>query len=56
MKAKLKQNEAEIPFDPVLFVATVPTRKPTAKDMADVKEHKNDPIEPDEFDSAEDML
>ena len=56
MKAKLKKSEAEVPFDPVLFAATVPARKPTAKDLADVQAHKNDPIEPEEFDSAEDML
>ncbi len=56
MKAKVKKNNVEIPFDPVLFAATVPARKPTPKDLADVKEHKNDAIEPEEFDSAEDML
>jgi hypothetical protein len=56
MKAKVKKNDVEVPFDPVLFAATVPARKPTAKDLADVEEHKNDPIEPEEFGSAEDML
>ena len=56
MKAKLKKSEAEVPFDPVLFAAPVPARKPTAKDLADVGAHKNDPIEPEDFDSAEDML
>jgi len=52
----LKKSDVEVPFDPVLFAATVPARKPTAKDLADTEEHKNDPIEPEEFDSAEDML
>ena len=37
MKAKVKKNDLEIPFDPVLFAATVPARKPTPKDLADVK-------------------
>jgi hypothetical protein len=56
VKAKVKKNDVEIPFDPVLFAATVPARKPTPKDLADVGEHKNDPIEPEEFDSPVDML
>ena len=56
MKANEKKNELEVSFDPVLFAATVPARKPTVKDLADVEEHKNDAIEPEEFDSAEDMV
>ena len=56
MKVKVKKNDVEFPFDPVLFAATVPARKPTSKDLADVEEHKDDPIEPEEFDSAQDML
>jgi hypothetical protein len=56
MKAKVKKKDVEVPFDPVLFAATAPARKPTPKDLADVEEHKNDAIEPDEFDSAEDMV
>jgi hypothetical protein len=56
MKAKVKKSDVEVPFDPVLFAATVPARKPTPKDLADVEEHKNDAIEPEEFDSAEDMV
>jgi len=56
MKVKVKKNDVELPFDPVLFAATVPARKPTSKDLADVEEHKDDPIEPEEFDSAQDML
>jgi hypothetical protein len=56
MKARVKKNDVEIPFDPVLFTATVPTRMATPKDLADVEEHKEDIIEPEEFGSAEDML
>jgi hypothetical protein len=56
MKAKTKKTKAEVPFDPVLFAATVPGRKPTAKDLADAKEHKDDSIEPQQYDSMEDMV
>ena len=56
MKAKTKKTKAEVPFDPVLFAATVPGRKPTAKDLADAKERKDDQIEPQQYDSMEDMV
>jgi len=56
MKVKVKKNDVEVPFDCVLFAATVPARKPTSKDLTDVEEHKNDAIEPEEFGSAEDMV
>ena len=56
MKARAKENNVEVPFDPVLFAVTVPTRSATPKDLADVEEHKNDTIEPEEFGSAEDMI
>ena len=56
MKAKEKKTKAEIPFDPVLFAATVPSRRPTAKDIADSKEHDEDAIEPQEYDSMDDMV
>ena len=45
-----------MPFDPVLFAATVPSRKPTAKDIKDIKEHENDPIEPKEYDGMDEMV
>jgi hypothetical protein len=45
-----------LPFDPVLFAATVPSRKPTAKDIADTKEHKDDLIEPRNYESMDYML
>jgi hypothetical protein len=56
MKAKVKKNDVEVPFDGVLFAATVPARKPTSKDLTDVEVHKNDAIKPEEFGSAEDMV
>jgi len=56
MKAKTKKAKAEVPFDPVLFAATVPARKPTPKDLADARERKDDAIEPQQYDSMEDMV
>jgi hypothetical protein len=43
-------------FDPILFAASVPARKPTAKDLRDVKEHENDPIEPKDHDTMDDAV
>jgi hypothetical protein len=45
----------ESPFDPVLFAATVPSRKPTDKDKADAKERDDDAIEPKEHAKMEDI-
>jgi hypothetical protein len=56
VKVKEKMQSAEVPFDPVLFAATVPSRKPTAKDIADTKEHKDDLIEPQDYESMDDMV
>lgn len=56
MKAKAPKTKAEVRFDPVLFAATVPARKPTAKDRRDVKEHENDPIEPKKYEDPGEML
>jgi hypothetical protein len=53
VKVKEKKQHAEVPFDPVLFAATVPSRKPTAKDIADTKEHKDDLIEPQDYELEE---
>ena len=53
MKVKEKKQRAEVPFDPVLFTGTVPSRKPTAKDIADVKAHKDDLIEPQDYESMD---
>jgi len=44
-KAATKKQKAGVPFDPVLFAATVPSRKPTAKDIQDIAEHENDTVE-----------
>ena len=54
MKAKaIEQPKSGVPFDPVLFAATVPSRKPTAKDRADCAERKDDAIEPKEHASMD---
>jgi hypothetical protein len=47
-KTKETARTKEVLFDPVLFAATVPSRKPTAKDKADAKERSDDAIEPKE--------
>ena len=56
MKVKARKSKAEVPFDPVLFAATVPARKPTAKDRADCKERPDDAIEPREHETMEDLV
>jgi hypothetical protein len=56
VKTKGKKQKGEVPFDPVLFAATIPSRKPTAKDKADAKEHKDDLIEPQDYGSMDDMV
>ena len=43
--AKAKGKRQKIPFDLIFFAASVPARKPTGKDLKDVKEHENDLIE-----------
>jgi len=55
MKVKEKKTKAEVPFDPVLFAASVPSRKPTAKDIEDSKERGDDAVEPQEYESMDDM-
>ena len=54
-KAKVKSAKG-VPLDPVLFAATVPSRKSTAKDIQDIKEHENDPIEPEESEAMSEMV
>jgi hypothetical protein len=58
VKAETKKvpSNVEVPFDPVLFAATVPSRQPTAKDRADAKERKNDAIEPKEHAAMDKMV
>ncbi len=55
MKLKEKEARSEVPFDPVLFAALVPSRKPTAKDLADAKERPDDAIEPKDYEKMEDI-
>ncbi len=56
MKIKEKKPKSDVPFDPVLFAASVPSRRPTQKDIADSKEREDDAIEPQEYDSMEGMV
>ena len=56
MKLKEKKTKAEVPFDPVLFAASVPSRKPTAKDIEDCKEREDDAVEPQEYDSMDGIV
>jgi hypothetical protein len=56
MKTVVNAPKIEVPFDPVLFAATVPARKPTAKDKADAKERPDDAIEPKEHAKMEDIV
>jgi hypothetical protein len=56
VKVKEKKQRVEAPFDPVLFAASVPARQPTAKDIADTKAHKDDLIEPQDYESMDDMV
>ena len=57
MKVKEKKSPKEqVPFDPILFAVTVPSRKPTAKDRADAKERPDDAIEPKDHDTMEDSV
>ena len=47
MKVKEKKSAKEqVPFDPILFAVTVPSRQPSMKDRADAKERPDDAIEP----------
>jgi hypothetical protein len=56
MKAKEKKRRNEATVDPILFAATVPSRKPTAKDLADAAERPDDAIEPKKQPSMEKIL
>ena len=49
VKASVKNTKEDLPLDPVLFAATVPSRKPTPKDLADAKERPGDAIEPRDY-------
>ena len=54
--AKAKGKRKNVPFDPIFFAASVPARKPTAKDLKDVEEHENDPVEPKDHDTMDDTV
>ncbi len=57
MKVKEKKsNKGQVPFDPILFAVTVPSRKPTPKDRADAKERADDAIEPEDHKTMDDMV
>lgn len=56
MKLKEPKAKTGAPFDPVLFAATVPSRKPTTKDIQDTKKHEDDLIEPKEYTDTDQML
>jgi hypothetical protein len=56
MKIKEPKADARVPFDSVLFAATVPSRKPTAKDRQDTKDHESDLIEPKEYTDTDELL
>jgi len=57
MKAKEKKSaKVEVPFDPILFAVSVPSRSPTAKDVADAKEGLDDAVEPKDHATMQDMV
>ena len=56
MKLKAKKANTQVPLDPVLLAATVPSRKPTPKDLADCKEQPDDAIEPKDHETMVDMV
>jgi hypothetical protein len=59
LKMKLKEKKRrkdETPFDPVLFAATVPSRKPSDKDRADATEEPEDAIEPKDYPTMDSMV
>ena len=56
MKTKEKKAKREAAIDPVLFAATVPSRKPATKDLADAKERPDDAIEPKKHESMDKMV
>jgi hypothetical protein len=51
-----EEMKLETPIDPVLFAASVPSHKPTAKDIADAKERPDDAIEPRKYASMDKMV
>ena len=56
MKLREKKAKRESNFDPVLFAATVPSRKPTSKDTADSKDRPYDAVEPKDHETMDDLV
>ena len=56
MTAKTKKVKTKVRFDPVLFAATVPGRKPTPKDLADSIKHEDDAVDPRQYDSMQGIV
>ena len=56
MKVKTPKVKTDVPLEPVLLAATVPSRKPTAQDLADAKERSDDAIEPRDYESMDDAV
>ena len=57
MKVKEKKStKDQVPFDPILFAVTVPSRQPTLKDRADAKERPDDAIEPKDHATLDAMV
>jgi hypothetical protein len=54
MRVKEKKSaKDQVPFDPILFAVTVPSRQPTAQDLKDAKERVDDAIEPKDHETME---
>ena len=57
MKVKEKKSAKEqVPFDPILFAVSVPSRRPTEQDRADAKERADDAVEPKDHRTMEDAV
>jgi hypothetical protein len=57
MKLKEKKgSKGKVEFDPVLFAATVPSRKASAKDRADAAERPEDAVEPKNYQTMDGMI
>jgi hypothetical protein len=57
VKVKEKKSKNEVaPLDPILFAATVPSRKPTAADLDASRERPDDAIEPKDHATMDGMV
>jgi hypothetical protein len=55
VKAKRKQK-GKVKFDLARFIASIPSRQPTEKDIGDIKAHEDDVIEFGEYESLDKIL